>query len=106
MFSIPYLVEWLSSWTTLPGDVILTGSPAGTARLEPGDRVRISAAGVTALAHEVVAAADAPAPACHPADEVDEIKNHEDDDATATTAAALRRGSPGRECDHRSGSDD
>ena len=54
IFSIPTLIEWLSSWTTLtPGDVILTGTPAGTSKLAPGDRVEISVTGVGTLQHFV-----------------------------------------------------
>lgn len=56
IFPIPTLIEWLSSWTTLnPGDVILTGSPGGTSKLEPGDCVEISVTGVGTLQHSVVA---------------------------------------------------
>jgi 2-keto-4-pentenoate hydratase/2-oxohepta-3-ene-1,7-dioic acid hydratase in catechol pathway len=56
IFPIPVLVEWFSSWTTLvPGDVILTGSPAGTGRMEPGDDVRIRVSGVATLRHRVAA---------------------------------------------------
>jgi 2-keto-4-pentenoate hydratase/2-oxohepta-3-ene-1,7-dioic acid hydratase in catechol pathway len=55
LFSIPTLIEWLSSWTTLaPGDVILTGTPAGTSKLAPGDRVEISVSGVGTLHHFIV----------------------------------------------------
>jgi 2-keto-4-pentenoate hydratase/2-oxohepta-3-ene-1,7-dioic acid hydratase in catechol pathway len=54
LFPIPYLVAWISSWTTLvPGDVILTGSPAGTAPLAPGDVVDIEISGRVALRHGV-----------------------------------------------------
>jgi 2-keto-4-pentenoate hydratase/2-oxohepta-3-ene-1,7-dioic acid hydratase in catechol pathway len=54
LFSVPTLIEWLSSWTTLtPGDVILTGTPAGTSKLAPGDRVEISVTGVGTLQHFV-----------------------------------------------------
>ena len=57
LFSIPYLVQWISAWTTLePGDVILTGSPAGTGPLSPGDQVEIEISGVGSLSHTVVAA--------------------------------------------------
>jgi 2-keto-4-pentenoate hydratase/2-oxohepta-3-ene-1,7-dioic acid hydratase in catechol pathway len=56
VFSIPFLIEWLSSWTTLvPGDVILTGSPGGTSRLAPGDVVEITVQGAGTLRHGVVA---------------------------------------------------
>lgn len=40
------LVEWLSQWIPLnPGDVILTGTPAGTGPLVPGDVCEISIRG-------------------------------------------------------------
>jgi 2-keto-4-pentenoate hydratase/2-oxohepta-3-ene-1,7-dioic acid hydratase in catechol pathway len=56
VFDISTLIEFLSSWTTLlPGDVILTGSPAGTGPLAAGDEVAISVAGVGELRHSVVA---------------------------------------------------
>ncbi len=54
VFDMPSLVEFLSSWTTLePGDVILTGSPAGTGRIVAGDTVTISVDGVGTLEHAV-----------------------------------------------------
>jgi 2-keto-4-pentenoate hydratase/2-oxohepta-3-ene-1,7-dioic acid hydratase in catechol pathway len=56
VFDIPTLIEFLSSWTTLlPGDVILTGSPAGTGPLTAGDEVAIGVTGVGELRHSVVA---------------------------------------------------
>jgi 2-keto-4-pentenoate hydratase/2-oxohepta-3-ene-1,7-dioic acid hydratase in catechol pathway len=55
IFPIPFLIEWLSAWTTLvPGDVVLTGSPAGTGPLQPGDQVEIAVTGVASLHHGVV----------------------------------------------------
>jgi len=54
------LLAWLSSWTTLvAGDVVLTGSPAGTGPLVPGDEVEIQVSGLDPLRHGVVAASDA-----------------------------------------------
>jgi 2-keto-4-pentenoate hydratase/2-oxohepta-3-ene-1,7-dioic acid hydratase in catechol pathway len=36
------LIEYLSQWFTLnPGDVVLTGTPAGVGPLNPGDRLKI-----------------------------------------------------------------
>lgn len=56
LFDIPALVEFLSAWTTLmPGDVILTGSPAGSGPLCPGDEVEISVGQIGVLRHAVVA---------------------------------------------------
>lgn len=50
------LVVFASSvMTLLPGDVILTGTPAGVGELAPGDEVHISVAGVGTLHHRVVA---------------------------------------------------
>ena len=40
--------------TLLPGDVLLTGTPAGVGPLEPGDRVEVEVEGVGVLANEVV----------------------------------------------------
>lgn len=55
IFPVPFLIEWLSAWTTLvPGDVVLTGSPAGTGPLVPGDRVDVAITGVASLTHGVV----------------------------------------------------
>lgn len=56
LFPIPYLVEWITAWTTLePGDVILTGSPGGTGPLSPGDQVEIEISGVGSMTHGVLA---------------------------------------------------
>ncbi|HEV3462613.1 MAG TPA: fumarylacetoacetate hydrolase family protein, partial [Actinomycetota bacterium] len=41
--------------TLLPGDVLLTGTPAGVGPLEPGDRVEVEVEGVGVLGNEVVA---------------------------------------------------
>ena len=40
--------------TLLPGDVLLTGTPAGVGPPEPGDRVEVEVEGVGILANEVV----------------------------------------------------
>lgn len=61
VFTVPYLVEFLSNLMTLePGDVILTGTPGGVgvARdpqvfLKDGDVVRIEIAGVGVLENQV-----------------------------------------------------
>jgi 2-keto-4-pentenoate hydratase/2-oxohepta-3-ene-1,7-dioic acid hydratase in catechol pathway len=41
--------------TLLPGDVLLTGTPAGVGPLEVGDRVEVEVEGIGVLANEVVA---------------------------------------------------
>lgn len=57
IFSVPELVSFISSIMTLmPGDVILTGTPAGVGRLEPGDLVEVEVAEIGVLANRVVAA--------------------------------------------------
>lgn len=41
------------AFTLLPGDVILTGTPAGVGRLEPGDTVEVEIAGIGTLRNTV-----------------------------------------------------
>lgn len=49
------LVKWISSvMTLLPGDVILTGTPAGVGPLQAGDRVSVSIDGIGELMNPVV----------------------------------------------------
>ncbi|SDE41259.1 fumarylacetoacetate hydrolase family protein [Auraticoccus monumenti] len=60
---IPALIEWVTSFTTLlPGDVILTGTPAGVGRMQPGQEVSVTIAGIGTLTN-TVASADAVGPA-------------------------------------------
>jgi len=48
------LVAYISSvMTLLPGDVILTGTPAGVSPLEPGDVVEIEIEGLGVLRNPV-----------------------------------------------------
>jgi len=54
--SIPELIAQVSAFTTLlPGDVILTGTPAGVGAMEPGDTVAVSISGIGTLSNPVVA---------------------------------------------------
>ncbi len=56
IYSIPYLVSYLSqAITLLPGDVIMTGTPAGVGPVVPGDEVEIEIEGVGVLRNPVVA---------------------------------------------------
>lgn len=49
------LVEFVSRvMTLLPGDVILTGTPAGVGPMQPGDRVDIEIEGIGVLSNKVV----------------------------------------------------
>lgn len=56
LFSVAELVHYLSSaMTLLPGDVIITGTPAGVGPIVPGDEVEIEIEGVGILRNRVVA---------------------------------------------------
>lgn len=66
IFSVPYLVAYLSQVMTLePGDIILTGTPGGVGDvrtppryLQPGDEVRIEIAQLGVLRNPVIAEAE------------------------------------------------
>ena len=54
VFSIPQLIVYISSVMTLePGDLILTGTPAGVSPLSPGDEVEIEIEGIGKLRNPV-----------------------------------------------------
>ena len=56
VFSPQFLVHYISQiMTLLPGDVILTGTPAGVGALQKGDRVRIEIEGIGGLENYVMA---------------------------------------------------
>ena len=56
MHGIPTLVEYVSQvMTLLPGDVILTGTPAGVGPLEVGDEVTVTVENVGSLTNRVIA---------------------------------------------------
>jgi len=65
LFSVPALISYISSLSTLePGDVILTGTPAGLGCmrnpqvfLKPGDRIAVEIEGIGRLENPVVAEA-------------------------------------------------
>jgi 2-keto-4-pentenoate hydratase/2-oxohepta-3-ene-1,7-dioic acid hydratase in catechol pathway len=53
-FGPAFLVHWISRHLALePGDVIATGTPAGIAALEPGDRIEVELEGVGVLVNTV-----------------------------------------------------
>ncbi len=55
VFDVPDLVAYASQvMTLLPGDVILTGTPAGVGRIEPGQTVRVEIEGIGVLENPVV----------------------------------------------------
>jgi 2-keto-4-pentenoate hydratase/2-oxohepta-3-ene-1,7-dioic acid hydratase in catechol pathway len=54
IFSVPELVAAVSRYVTLqPGDVVLTGTPAGVGEVGPGDRVSVTVEGVGTLTNTV-----------------------------------------------------
>ncbi|MGL3199840.1 MULTISPECIES: fumarylacetoacetate hydrolase family protein [Curtobacterium] len=53
---IPTLIEFVSSiWTLLPGDVILTGTPAGVGEIRDGEVVEVTISGLGSLKNPVIA---------------------------------------------------
>ncbi len=59
IFSIPALLSYITAAITLePGDLLLTGTPAGVGPLAGGDSVEVTISGVGALTHSVAAEAD------------------------------------------------
>jgi 2-keto-4-pentenoate hydratase/2-oxohepta-3-ene-1,7-dioic acid hydratase in catechol pathway len=55
VFDVPTLVSYVSHvMTLLPGDIILTGTPAGVSELTAGDTVSISVQGIGELRNPVV----------------------------------------------------
>jgi 2-keto-4-pentenoate hydratase/2-oxohepta-3-ene-1,7-dioic acid hydratase in catechol pathway len=55
VFGVATLIEYITSFMTLlPGDALLTGTPEGVGKLEPGDVVEVEVDGVGTLRNEVV----------------------------------------------------
>jgi len=53
--SVPELVSYISTiFTLLPGDVILTGTPAGVGEIRAGQRVEVEIAGIGSFSNPVV----------------------------------------------------
>jgi 2-keto-4-pentenoate hydratase/2-oxohepta-3-ene-1,7-dioic acid hydratase in catechol pathway len=56
VFDVPTLISYVSSFMTLlPGDVLLTGTPAGVGPMQVGDRVSVTVEGIGTLSNRVVA---------------------------------------------------
>lgn len=56
LHDVPALISYLSQgMTLLPGDVVLTGTPAGVGPIQPGQTVRVEVGGVGVLRNPVVA---------------------------------------------------
>ena len=57
IFKIPRLIAFITEVITLlPGDVIMTGTPAGISPMQPGDEVEVEIEGIGTLKNHVVAA--------------------------------------------------
>ena len=57
VFSIPMVLAYISQYLTLePGDIIATGTPAGTKALRAGDVVEVELVGLSSVSNPVVAA--------------------------------------------------
>jgi len=55
LFDVPFLVSYISEMMTLlPGDVILTGTPAGVGTIEDGDIVECEIEGIGVLRNPVI----------------------------------------------------
>lgn len=55
-FGVATLIEYVTAFMTLlPGDVLLTGTPEGVGKLEPGDVVEVEVEGVGTLSNTVMA---------------------------------------------------
>ena len=56
VFAIPTLLSYISQYLTLePGDIVATGTPAGTRRLNAGDVVEVQLVGLSSVSNPVVA---------------------------------------------------
>jgi 2-keto-4-pentenoate hydratase/2-oxohepta-3-ene-1,7-dioic acid hydratase in catechol pathway len=59
LHDVASLIEYVSRvMTLLPGDVLLTGTPAGVGPMQPGDEVAVTIEGIGTLTNRVVAAHD------------------------------------------------
>ncbi len=55
IFNIPFVISYISNYMTLqPGDIIATGSPAGSIALKSGDRIEIEVEGIGTLHNEII----------------------------------------------------
>ncbi|TWD75407.1 2-keto-4-pentenoate hydratase/2-oxohepta-3-ene-1,7-dioic acid hydratase in catechol pathway [Kribbella amoyensis] len=55
IFGIPEVLAYITSFTTLlPGDVVLTGTPAGVGPMLPGDEVSVGVEGIGTLTNKVI----------------------------------------------------
>ena len=60
VYGVPSLIAYLSKYMTLlPGDHIMTGTPAGVGPIKPGDTIEVEIEGIGVLRNKVLGAADA-----------------------------------------------
>lgn len=56
LFDCPTVVSYISRWVTLePGDLIYTGTPGNTRKMNPGDTVEVEIGGIGVLRNHVTA---------------------------------------------------
>ena len=56
VFGVAEIIEYITAFMTLlPGDVILTGTPSGVGKVEPGDVMEVEVDGIGTLVNRVVA---------------------------------------------------
>jgi 2-keto-4-pentenoate hydratase/2-oxohepta-3-ene-1,7-dioic acid hydratase in catechol pathway len=56
LFSVPFIISYLSRYMTLlPGDLIMTGTPAGVGPIKVGDKIEVEIPGIGILRNDVVA---------------------------------------------------
>ncbi|WP_337171022.1 fumarylacetoacetate hydrolase family protein [Gemmatimonas aurantiaca] len=56
VFKIPFLLQYISQYLTLEaGDLVATGTPAGTKRINAGDVVEVELVGISRVSNPVVA---------------------------------------------------
>lgn len=54
IFSVPFLISFISKVMTLnPGDLIMTGTPAGISPMQRGDRIEVRIEGIGSLVNDV-----------------------------------------------------
>ena len=55
LFDVPFIIDYISKWVTLnPGDVIYTGTPGNTSKLNPGDLIEVEIEKIGKLSNPVV----------------------------------------------------
>ena len=53
VFGVATLIEYVTTFMTLPGDVLLTGTPEGVGPVAAGDVVEVEVEGIGTLRNEV-----------------------------------------------------